>query len=1132
MSLRYVFGKPGSGKTFFCMDEMLREQDSDGDRSLICIVPDQFTLQTERELTKLSEGRGLMRLQVLSFKRLAHFVFTKTDVAGKKLLEDVGASMLLRRIVSEVESQLIFYKTAADKPGFIDRLREIIREFYSYNITAADLSAIVSEPWKNENLRCKMADLSLIMERYSAYIAKNYLSNDGTLDLLSDVLSKNSYLNDAAVWIDGFYGFVPQERKIIEKLLLCGANVTITFNCEPPDSSQSAPYLDYFRTQKKSIEALDKFAAENSVEKVSPIYLQDSYRHRNSPEFLHLIDNFLKFNHKIYAGQTEKIKIRTYENLYKETEAACEEIYRLTRDCGYKYRDIAILASPLAEFGYVINSVFSKHGIPVFIDKTKNLLSHPLIELLRSALCVISDNWTADSVFGFLKTGLTRLHPKHINKLENYVLAYGIRGGKWKNEWTFGFTGRYEDFDSTKMNVLRGFVVGMLAPLTENITKTKKLSIRKATGILYTFLEKLQTTRMLEKWISAAKKSGEIETADLHLQVWNKLIGIFDKMNEILGDEQVNCDELLSILEAGFAGTDLAAVPPTLDQVTAIDVRRSKLHDVKALLVLGATADAFPSKLTDDGVLSDSDRVFLEQQFNLLLISPSIFKGLEEHLLIYNELVKPRELLYISYHHGSLQGASYLPSPIVNKIANMFPGADLSLNNTGLLPGLFSQKSAFSSYVRYLLEKKETGIAVDCFESLTQLFDGRYADTLRTVSEIISGEKNEVYLSEKSVKLLYNKKMKTSVSRLEQFVRCPFSYFAEYNLRAKERKLSEVQRIDIGNLFHKAIDIFSEKVISGKVDLSVLSSEQISELSNLCIDRALEDSGEIFLNTSQSQSFARNAKNVAKTSIRAIVEHIKAGDYSLGLSEAEFGNVELVLPDGSSMIIAGKIDRVDFLPPPEGSSSDSLLVKVIDYKSGRNKFSFTEVFYGLQLQLLIYLDSFIKSYNKSVRNPSERIDPAGAFYFRLSDPYLPYSKKHTDSDTLKQDILKEFKMSGIVLKDIRAIKSMDRLFERTSDVIPVSINKTDGEFSKKSCTLEHSEFNKLLGYAVGQAKQIGGRITRGDVSIKPYKFRKTNGCDYCAYKHICRFDPAADAKNYRSLPDIGEDAAKTEILKY
>ncbi|MDR3239281.1 MAG: PD-(D/E)XK nuclease family protein, partial [Clostridiales bacterium] len=986
MSLQFILGLPGAGKTTWCLQEILRKNNEPEPGRLYYLVPEQATLQSEQKLIGLLPASAMSKVQALSFQRLAFHLFAKMGAASGAFLDGAGKSMLLRKIVLDLRGDLSFYGKAGDKPGFIEGLSRTVTEFFQYEVTADDLRRI-AEHADAEFIRCKLQDLTRIFETYVREMQDRYFSLDETLDLLPDKISASTELDGAFVWIDGFHGFTKQERSVLTRILQKARYVAVTAAVE--EEAISFPGLssaDFFYEAKNTLNQMTAMAIECHAAIEKPIFL------RRSAEFSEM-DFFLRHypgcEPAVYPHETQKIRLTAAADREAEVKAAACAIERLTRG-GARYRDIAVLTGDIPGYEKTLKRVFRQYAIPLFIDVKTDIMAHPLTELIRAALDVAARHWSYESVFRFLKTDMTGIPRDQVDTLENYALMYGVKGRQWHlKEWTYG-KNREEAF------AVKELARKALAPFTRGISD-KKESVHDFSARIYDMLESLRVTETLERWIRERSEAGENETARQHGQIWGKISAVFDKLVEILDSEKVNAAEFGKILDAGLQSMDMGMIPPSLDQVLVGDLTRSRLPDVQALIVVGVNEGLLPRIVTENSFLTDEERDFLLRQ-GLELGPDGKRKAGEERFLVYSGISKPTRALILSYCVSD-RGKTLRPSPLTAELARMFPR---------LVPEIFQEEEIVSarpmlSRMGPLLKKYAAGetltpVQKDIYAVLRE--DPASAAMLDKIERFIRVNGASLELSEKSIRKLYGRELAVSASKLERYVECPFAYFLRYNLLAGERKIYGANAADTGNLFHSVLQRFAERLAEAQKPWRELQRREMDEIVDACVDELSAAPGAgVFFSSARYKYMLLRIRRICKCSVWALAEHIKRGQFEplgaeMAFSRSVLTGIDFRLNGDRKMVLNGRMDRVDIM-----DSEGRRYVKIIDYKSGNAKFDLDNVCFGTQLQLLLYLNALLQNSRAFFGDNLEvKLLPGGVFYFNINDPIISVDQKEKDPD--------------------------------------------------------------------------------------------------------------------------------------
>lgn len=1122
--MKYILGASGTGKTTFCFEEIKKQASENLDNTYYLIVPEQFGIETERNLIKQINNNVLMNIQVTSFSRFAETMFLKLGYSNLKILEDDGKYMLLRKIVAENKNLLEYFANSIDKQGYIDNLTDIITEFYNYLIKPSDIQMLMQKAKEEnkQNLYSKLKDLLIIYNAYTNYLKDEFISTDEKLDILSSYLNNNEILKNYSFWIDSFTSFTAQEYKVIEKLIINSKDVTVSFVLNINQIHfETIKLFDPYYEVKNAIKKINTLALENNIKILDKVYLDKNYRHQNDSALSHLQKYYFNYTLNKYDSQTNNIRIFRATNIYNEIEETAKIIHALVSSNKYRYKDIALITENVVNYEKLLRDTFNDYEIPCFFDTKQDIMSHPLTELIRALIDIVVHNYSYESVFRFLKTNLTPIDRTDIDMLENYVLAYGIKNYKWHLEkWKYGFDKGV--YDETKIHQTKQMFLDITTPITDSLSKDKKTSIKDICTKIFDMLYAMKIPEKLNSWIDEQQNIDTLAQV-WHKQIWGKIVNVFEKLVDILGDEQVTISEFAKILDVGFSKVDMGIIPQTVDSIIVGDFERTKLNEVKAVFIINLNEGIIPKHIEEKGLLSDDERMFFEQK-GMELKPSSIRLSFASQFSIYSVLVKPTTFLHLSYSLGTLKGKALQVSNVLTKIKGIFPTIDEKSDDAkNEIYNINLPKPTFKSMSQILQQYKSTNninpIYIDAYTWFKN--SDIYKDKINKFENILFDKFEDEKLNEHSIKKLYGDNMLTSVSKIERYVKCPFSYFVEYNLNVKERKIYEVTNLDLGNLFHKVLEDFSVKCQEAGKSFRTITQEEINDIVDLRTDvLAKELYSEVFLSTSRLKYAVERIKRISKRSIWALSEHVKAGLFEPLGEEIAFSfdtpltSIVIELPNNLKITIVGRIDRVDVF-----SHNGNKYIKIIDYKSGDLKFSLSDVFLGMQMQLLLYLNAFIKNGKKLFDKDFEgKLLPGGIFYFNIKDPLLELDEE-VSNDIVEKLILKQFKMSGIVSENIEIVKAMDQNISGHSEIIPAYIKKTDGNFGANSSTATDEKFEELESFVNEKIKQIAKEIFGGLIKVNPYKKGTKTGCDYCKYSSICQFDIIDKPNRYKILKD-------------
>ncbi len=1143
LGLRFILGRAGEGKTQFILDRIIRTCDSRPDGApVVLLVPEQATFQMEYAITTASRRSGAFRAQVLSFRRLAYRVLTETGGAARIPIGELGKRMVLRELLERHKSDLKIFGKIADRPGFTDCLARTIGEMKKYLIHPADLEQAGS--MLNETallLKDKLADLSLLYKELQDYLEPRYTEPDDFLTLLADNIEHSKLFRNADFWVDGFKGFTPQEIAVLEKIIRIAGEVNIALtmdkSCLESEPSEDALFFPTWETFLK----LYRIAEQSSILIHRPVVLENQppMRFKGSPELSHLERYMFSYPAPEFEGISAKIKIIAAANRRTEVEACAREIIRMVRDDGYRWRDIALLMRDLDSYHELISSVFKDYDIPLFMDRKRKVLHHPLVELVRSALQVVIKDWSYEPVFRYLKTDLVPVEREKIFLLENYVLSHGIKGSGWRAEEDWTYVRRYtigEDTETTEevylalgeINKYRREASAALLNFCRSASETK--TVKELTVVLYKLLEELGAAKTVEKWRSEAEKAGDLEKAREHGQVWNSMVNLLDEVVEALGNEVLSFETYAAILDAGFESLTISLIPPGLDQVFAGSLEHSRNPDVKAAFLLGVNDGVLPASISDDGIFNLSERDRLET-LGVKLAPNSKKRALEEQFLLYTALTRASDRLWISYPLADDEGRAMKPSLAVVRIKELMPCLEEHLIRTEPDPGVTEQSLEFLVHpakalasLAGIMREFKTGRKIDpVWWDLYNWFagNGKYYDGLAVLRSVFHTNREE-RLSPAISYSLYGRRIKASVSRVEKFMACPFAHFSLYGLRLKDRDINRLEAPDMGEFFHAALKRFADELRETAKEWGELSPSECRALNEKIIEElAPQLQSEILLSTAKYRYLTGKLKKALDRAAIILAEHSRRSVFRPVGLEISFGRdkqlqpVTVSLPDGSLMELTGRIDRLDM-----ARSENGVYLRVIDYKSSDNTINLEDVYYGLRLQLLTYLHVALAHYSSSL---GQEVKPGGVLYFTVKDPIIK-ANGPLSPEELEGAVLASQKMRGFLLADRELVRMMDSLLSTgSSDLVPVAL-KNDGNFYSNSAVLNTVQFNILRSHLEKLFVRAAQEIINGNVGIQPYRTSKNYACRYCDFRPVCQFDLLLDGNLFRVLAPVGRDS--------
>ena len=821
----------------------------------------------------------------------------------------------------------------------------------------------------------------------------------------------------------------------------------------------------------------------------------------------------------MYEGEVSGLSIFAATTIYQEVERAAAEIMRMARDAQMRWRDMVVICSDMDRYGHLISRSFQEYGIPFFTDNKRDIMTHPLVEYILSLLDMFSKNYRPLDVLRYLKTGLTDLQIDEVEILENYAITYGIKGGQWKREFSLG-----KDQPLEELDLWRHSFMDPVAEMEEVVRQAT--TVGGYTAGLYDYLHQQDIFVRLEEWIDELKAQGKYEQVYEHTQIWNIVMRIFDQTVDIMGDQPVTLAEYRRVLEAGFASYQLGLIPTTVDQILIGNIEHLKSRGVKALFVLGINDGLLPSVSAIDGLLLEEERSALIEK-GLELPGGRQRRLEEERLSIYSMLSKPEEVLWISYARADGEGRSLRPSILIDRLTRLFPGlqihSDVLQDRENQLAIVGPPRSTFKHLIQQVRQYLDGESIEDFWWQILYWYQQhpQWQPIIQRTQQALFHRNAVSGLTSQHISAIYPQPFKSSVSRLEQFAACPFAHLVRYGLRPRERVEYSVAMPDIGELLHQCLSSFGEEVARQNLPWSDLTSEQSDGLVDSIMDNLVEEYGEgVFASSHRYLYMVERLKRMGRTTVQAVVNHVQNGDFRPVAFEISFGfkgqfpPITVELADGTKVFLEGRLDRIDILDDGEDS-----YVKVIDYKTGSQSLHLDEMYHGLSLQLVVYLRAILE---QASYWGLDSLKPAGVFYFHIHDPLV-----RTDdmiAEKVQQEMRKQFRMKGLVLKDLRLLKSMDHDIKGESAIIPAAVNIND-TVRETSSVVAEDEWPVLLNYADSKVSRLAQEIIQGNASIEPYRRDKDNACTFCPYHSVCQFDPLFEGNHYRYLPSYSNNQA-------
>lgn len=1129
MSLRFYFGPSGSGKSHRIYEEIMQRAVQEPGRNFLIIVPDQFTMQTQKDLVMRSDRGGILNIDVLSFGRLSHRILEEVGTKEMPVLDDTGKSLVLQKVAADLKEQLPAMGSLLHKQGYIHEVKSAISEFMQYGISTQDMDKLIASAEKRGALAMKLRDLKTLYRGFQDYIKDHFITTEETLDVLRRSLAKSKILPDSVVVFDGFTGFTPIQNRLIQELMCVCAEtiVTVTIGAEE-DPYQLDGEQKLFHLSKKTVADLVKLAAEAEVERGEDVFVKGGInRFTQAPALCYLEQNLFRYQYEPYTEKQQELCMFEALSPREEVHQTALYIRNLIREQEFNYRDIAVVIGDLEGYASYVETEFGQLEIPCFIDRTRGIVLNPMIEYIKSALQLYIKDFSYDTVFHFLRSGMVDISREEIDELENYVIRTGARGYRTYSRL---FTRRTEEMQQgsgqddaerveetmERLNRIRQ----QFADTVEILHMAPRAKAGEYVDHLYDFLEQNQVQQKLLNYQQQFEQEGDLAKAREYAQIYRLVMDLLDQIYELLGEEEISLQEFADILDAGFGEITVGTIPQNVDRIVVGDMERTRLKQVKVLFFLGVNDGNIPKNASKGGIISDMDREFLIESGTEMAPSPRQQMYIQR-LYLYLNMTKPSQRLYLSYAKVNSDGKGIRPSYLIDTVRKLFPQLTVEYpQNRSRIEQIEGRQEG----ARYLAEELREYADGTLQEEERQDFYLMYrayeadAEGRDRLTAAAFRRYKESGLSRIVARALYGRQLENSVSRLETYAACACRHFLQYGLSLREREEFGFEVSDMGNVYHAVLENFAGKLAESGRTWWDFEENFAAKVVREAIEGYATTYGETVLYSSARNEYAitRMSRILTRT-VLTLQQHLKQGsfqpdDYELSFRFAEdLDSIHVDLSEEEKMHLQGRIDRIDV-----SEDAEHVYVKVIDYKSGNKKFDLAALYYGLQLQLVVYMNAAMEL--ESRKHPDKEIVPAALLYYHIDDPTIETPVELTD-EQINEQILAKLRMNGVVNSDPEVVERLDHYLQDKSAVIPVE-KKKDGSFSARSGILSREEMQLVSAYVDAKIRDIGREILDGKIAANPYEKGNEEACTYCAYKKVCGFDGSIPGYEKRQLEDL------------
>lgn len=1104
MGLRIIYGRAGSGKSEYCYQEIAKEIEKN--EKIFLITPEQFSFTAEKKLMEAVKTEAVLQAEVIHLSRLAKRVIKEIGIKDDRMTK-CGKAMLISHILTTQKKELKYLSKSEEN---IDLSISSITELKKHGVTVERLKEQI-EKTENIYLKTKLQDISIIYEQYDEQIKQSYIDEADELTILAQNIEKIEWLKNSIIYIDEFAGFTYSEYHVIKELIKYAKQVNITITVDDLGKTLN-PDTDIFYANKITVKKLQKIVEQNELKQEKPIKLTEIKRFKTS-ELKYIEGHLFKTQSTKYEKKVENLSMFLAKNQYTEIEYIAKEITKLVKEKNKRYNDIAIITKNIQNYSNLAKVIFEKYDIPIFIDEKRELSQNIIIQYVLSIFEILQKNYSKESVFQYAKMGFLDIEQGDIFKLENYCTKWGIKQNKFKKDFVYELEDNKQEVEY--YNELRKRIIEPIEKLRQKIRKEK--TAKAVTLAIYEFLKEQKIEEKISLKMQELKQKNREDLVQEYKESYEILINVLDEIVKIFKDENITINQYSNILKQGLKASSLGKIPGTQDQVIMGDVDRSRSHKVDTIFIIGLNDGVYPSINKSEGFLGDEDREYLKEQ-GIELAKGTLENLYDDNFNIYKAFTTAERELHLSYSSADTEGGALRPSIYITKIKKMFPNLKETSDVITQKYEITNQKATYEALIEKLAKIQEKELEPE-WEETYRYFENEasWKNKLEKDLQGLSYTNIPQNIETTTIEKLYGNVLKTSVSKLETYKKCPFSYFLKYGLNLKQKEELKIQNFDTGSFMHEIIDLFFNQVKEENIQLTELlgEEEKIRKIVNQIVETKLDYGKYIFTATVKYKILIQRLERMVTKALKYIVESLVYSDFNVEGTEVEFDNgkeykpIEITLGTGKRIEIRGKIDRVDI-----ARTSDGNYLRIIDYKSSARNVDLNEVYAGISIQLLTYLDAICEE---------KDLMPAGILYFNLIEKNV--NPKVKTEEAIEEEIRKQFKMKGLILADIEVMKMQDNNLKEgtTSKIIPAGISGKGAINKRDTNGVEQEEFEILQKYIGKIIKEIGKEILQGKIDLKPTNYKGKTPCRYCEYHAICGFDARNNKNKYEYIENLSKD---------
>lgn len=1106
--LNIITGRSGCAKTKK-LSEILGEIAAKGEKCLM-IVPDQSTFENEKMFLQMLGPKLAGNVLVFGFTRLCQYIFENTEGKIPACIDDGDRQLVMSLALEETAQSLSLFSSEKRRGEYIKTLLQTVTDYKKWGITPQMIEE-ASVKTKDKILKAKLGETALVYSAYDAILnadRENKIDPFDMTEAAADRLAGSDLFKGMTVAVDSFRDFTGRQAKLLSLLMERSARFYMTVT-DDPSAFDGAGLFASTRANRRIFEGKAK---ERDVEIGKPMVFQENTRFEND-ELLYLERGFLSGSDDICEDKVENISLVQCRSIYSEAEKVACEIKKLVVEENFRYGDICVVFRHAQSYAPTLSTVFDKYDIPYFCDVPEDITVKPLIRLVRGCISAAVSGFDREEVLRIMKTGLVNVTDYETSIFENYLLMWSITGKNLTKPFTAnpsGLGAELGEKEQAQLQELEGIRRKIIIPLMNFKDACSDAGCREISKSLYQLLKDLHTEEQVESMYQSLSRLGLSSQSEEQVRLWEMVMAVLDKMVMILGDSPLSLKRYSELLDLQFQAATIAFIPEGLDRVTMGQADRIRLNGARAVFLVGAIEGQFPTVPVEEGIFSDREK---KEMLNLGLPASDFFEEVlnKEKFIAYYVLSAPSEKLFVSWYRTSLSGDENEPSVIVREILRIFPQIHIDTDEFQQPEQvLWCEKPAFELCAGKYRERNQDGFAY----GLTKYFEKseEYRSRMKALERAVN-RKHSVIENPQIAKALFGKNFAMTASQAEKYHLCPFSYFCTYGLKAQERKTAKMTPSEYGTIIHYILENYFKDYDPEKT----VDKEEIAQKVQLL----LEQYGEKYLGDEAKENHSlmflmEKLKENAAALIERISQELSQSEFVPRDFELNIGKdiepYRIETEEGASISVYGVIDRVDVM-----EKNGETYVRIIDYKTGKKEFKLSDILFGLNMQMLIYMEALCKGTGKY---KGTKPIPAGILYMPSGSVFVD-SDFSMDKDKIKSEIDKKRKMNGLVLNNDTVIKGMEKNVGGV--YLPVKLNKSGDKYTGTESLVNAVEIKKIFDKINSILKKMVKELLGGKIQQVPTK-GTVDACAWCPYWQVCGYEEGMENREVFKL-------SKSEVME-